>query len=183
MRVHSIRIQWQSKGDVMKKMIVLSYIFLSCFLAIPVLAGSEDFIGKTAPDFKLQKLAGEDTVSLSALRGKVVLVDFWATWCAPCKKSLPYLAKLDEKYKKLNVVAINIDDDRENAIQFLRQLKLKINSVYDADKKVVSVYNVPVMPTAYLIDQYGKIQYIHSGYSEKSIAKLEFTIRGLLDHP
>ncbi len=160
---------------------VLSCIIIPLFLIGELVAGNSDFIGKAAPDFKLQKLGSGDSVSLSSLRGKVVLVDFWATWCAPCKKSLPQLAKLDVKYKNLVVVAINIDDDKKNALQFLKQFKLKINAVFDEGKKVVAKYNVPVMPTAYLVDHYGKIQYVHSGYSEKGMKNLEFTIRGLVD--
>ena len=138
-------------------------------------------IGKKAPDFTLQSLAEKSRVSLSALKGKVVLVDFWASWCAPCKVSMPHLAKLSKKYKNFAVIAVNIDDEKENAIKFLDDLGLKINAVHDASKEVVSAYDVPEMPTAYLIDQYGKVQYIHSGYSEEKLKKLEFAIRGLVD--
>ncbi|KAA3614826.1 MAG: TlpA family protein disulfide reductase [Calditrichaeota bacterium] len=163
---------------VLKVISAILYLFI-----INALASESDFIGKPAPDFTLQKLEGNETVQLSSLKGKVVLVDFWATWCAPCKKSLPYLAKMDSKYKNLVVLALNIDDDKENAKQFLKKLNLKINALYDEDKTVVSSYDVPVMPTAYLIDQYGKIQYVHSGYNEESMKKLEFAIRGLIDRP
>ena len=108
---------------------------------------------KPAPDFTLKKIDGSGTVSLSKLRGTVVLVDFWASWCPPCKKSLPYLSKLESKYKNFKVIAINIDDDTSNARAFLNENKLDLTTVYDRDKSVVSAYNVPVMPTAYLIGQ------------------------------
>ena len=162
---------------------VLFIFVLLLFLTSTLSAGILDQMGKEAPDFKLPKLNSSDTVSLSELRGKVVLVDFWATWCPPCKKSLPFFEKLDNKYKNLQVIAINIDDDKKNASQFLEQNNLKLTAVYDADKSVVGAFDVPVMPTAYLIDQYGKIQYIHSGYSEENMKKLEFAIRGLVDRP
>jgi thiol-disulfide isomerase/thioredoxin len=154
-----------------------TFLFLIGFTA----AQTEGQIGKAAPDFELQKLDGSGSVSLSKLRGKVILIDFWASWCAPCKKSLPYLAGLHNKYKALEVIAINVDDEKENGRAFLEQMDLKITAVFDDGKKVVGKYNVPVMPTAYLVDQYGKIQYIHSGYDEKSMKKLEFAIRGLID--
>ena len=110
-----------------------------------------------------------------------VLVDFWASWCAPCKLSMPKLEKLARKYKNFTVIAVNIDDDKTNALKFLKDLKLDVNAVHDSSKGVVSKYDVPEMPTAYLIDQYGIIQYIHSGYSEEKLKKLEFAIRGLID--
>lgn len=138
-------------------------------------------IGKDAPDFTLQSLTKKSQISLSNLKGKVVLVDFWASWCAPCKISMPHLSKLSRKYKNFIVVAVNIDDEKENAVKFLDDMGLDINAVHDASKKVVSAYDVPEMPTAYLIDQYGKVQYIHSGYSKEKLNKLEFAIRGLLD--
>jgi len=116
------------------------------------------------------------------LKGKVVLVDFWASWCAPCKISLPLLAKLAKKYPGFIVIAINVDDEKENALKFLKDLKLDVTAVYDSNKKVVEAYDVPEMPTAYLVDQYGKIQYIHSGYKKEDIKKLEFILRGLLDN-
>lgn len=152
-------------------------------LLVTLQAKPVDLIGKKAPDFKLKSLTDNSEVSLSGLRGKVVLVDFWASWCAPCKISMPVLEKLSQKYKNFTVIAVNIDDDKANAIKFLKELKLKVNAVHDSSKEVVSAYNVPEMPTAYLVDQYGKIQYIHSGYSEEGIKKLEFAIRGLVDHP
>ncbi len=157
--------------------------FFIALLGIGLLfASTKDQIGQSAPDFNLEKLDGSGPVSLSKLRGKVVLIDFWASWCAPCKKSLPYLAGLHDKYKGLEVIAINIDDDKENALKFLNTFEIDITAVFDAGKTTVEKYNVPVMPTAYLVDQYGKIQYIHSGYNEKSMKKLEFAIRGLIDH-
>ena len=138
-------------------------------------------IGKKAPDFTLKSLTKKSQLTLSGLKGKVVLVDFWASWCAPCKISMPHLEKLARKYKNFTVVAVNIDDDKENAIKFLNDMGLDINAVHDASKEVVSAYDVPEMPTAYLIDQYGMVQYIHSGYSEEKLNKLEFAIRGLVD--
>ena len=109
------------------------------------------------------------------------MLDFWASWCAPCKISMPHLAGLTKKYKNFVVVAVNIDDDKQNAINFLKEIGLDINAVHDSEKKVVSAYDVPEMPTAYLIDQYGTIQYMHSGYSQDKLEKLEFAIRGLID--
>lgn len=149
----------------------------------PLFSGSYKDEARNAPDFTLKSLTGSDSISLSALRGKVVLVDFWASWCPPCKQSLPYLSKLEKKYKDLKVVAVNIDEDNQKALEFIRENKLSLTMVHDSDKSVVSAYDVPEMPTVYLVDQYGKIQYVHSGYNESNISDLEFAVRGLIDNP
>jgi len=166
--------------------IFIKNLFILCLLilftnSVLFSAGNFDQVDKEAPDFKLETLNGPDSVTLSSLRGHVVLIDFWASWCPPCAKSLPLLAKLEQKYKNLAIVTINIDDEKENARQFLHKLNVDLTVVYDADKKVVSAYNVPELPSAYLIDQYGKIRLVHSAYNEEQVKKLEFTIRGLLD--
>ncbi|MCB0281860.1 MAG: TlpA family protein disulfide reductase [Calditrichae bacterium] len=160
-----------------------SLILIHALLLSPLFSGSYSDESRKAPDFTLKSLTGSDSISLSALRGNVVLVDFWASWCPPCKQSLPYLSELEKKYKNLKVVAVNIDDDNQTAIDFINENNLKLTMVHDSDKSVVSAYDVPEMPTAYLVDQYGKIQYIHSGYSESSIRELEFAVRGLVDKP
>lgn len=138
-------------------------------------------IGQKAPSFKLNMLEGDKAISLADYKGKVVLVDFWASWCAPCKISLPLLDELGKKFYDLKIITVNIDDDKSNAFGFLKDLKLDLTVVYDSSKKVVESYNLPEMPTAYLIDQYGIIRYIHSGYKTENMRKLEFKIRGLLD--
>jgi len=163
----------------MKKLLVSSLLLV--FLLLNLQANPANQIGKKAPDFKLKSLTDNSQISLSGFRGKVVLVDFWASWCAPCKISMPELEKLSKKYKNFTVIAVNVDDDKANAIKFLNDLKLDVKAVHDSVKEVVSKYDVPEMPTAFLIDQYGKIQYIHSGYSEEKLKKLEFAIRGLVD--
>ena len=156
-------------------------LFLILTFLFNVSIGGELKIGQSAPLFSLELLEGEKKITLSSFKGKVVLVDFWASWCAPCKISLPLLDKLAKKYKELKIIAVNIDDDKSNAINFMRDLKVNLLAVYDSTKETVESYNVPEMPTAYLIDQYGKIRFIHSGYKKEDMRKLEFIIRGLVD--
>lgn len=156
------------------------FLWISFFMMGSVLA--EDMkIGQKAPEFNLEILEGGKTVSLSDFKGQVVLVDFWASWCAPCKISLPMLDELANKFKNMKVIAVNIDDDKANAFTFLKDMDVSLTVVHDSTKKVVALYNVPEMPTAYLIDQYGYIQFIHSGYKREDMRKLEFKVRGLLD--
>jgi thiol-disulfide isomerase/thioredoxin len=157
------------------------YPSLICVLFSVTVAFANIEKGQKAPDFNLPVLEGNETVSLSSYKGKVVLVDFWASWCAPCKISMPLLDMLAGKYTDFYILAINVDDEKENAVKFLRELNLSVKALYDSNKQVIEKYNVPEMPTAYLIDQYGIIQYIHSGYKEENIRKLEFALRGLVD--
>lgn len=158
-----------------RKQLLLFLVFFNLLLAENIQ------IGKKAPVFKLNLIGGDGAISLADYKGKVVLVDFWASWCAPCKISMPLLEALGKKYKDLIIIAVNVDDDESNAINFLNDLDLNLKAVYDSTKKVVESYNVPEMPTAYLIDQYGIVQYVHSGYKKADLRKLEFRIKGLLD--
>jgi thiol-disulfide isomerase/thioredoxin len=130
--------------------------------------------GALAADFALQGPGGE--VKLSALRGKVVLLDFWADWCAPCKKELPVLDALAKKYKgkDLVILAVNIDKKRENAERFLKAAGISaLRIAFDPDGAVVGKYEPPTMPSSYLIDRNGKVTAINSGFTpgdEKTIA-------------
>ncbi len=153
-------------------------LVLTFILAIRVSAQNP---GQAAYNFTLPTLDGKDSIELQKLRGKVVLLDFWATWCPPCKKAMPFLDELNSKYKNLEVVAVNVDDERNTALAFAEKLRLKLTMVYDGQKNIIEKYNVPEMPTSFLIDQYGYIQFVHAGYTEKDFDQMEFKIRGLLD--
>lgn len=159
----------------------LPFIIIIGFLTISAASEGKIKVKMSAPSFSLEKLDGSGEINLKNYRGKVVLIDFWATWCPPCKESLPFLNKMQKKYKNFEVIAINIDDDRAQAQAFLEEQGLSLNAAYDSSKSVVALYDVPAMPTAYLVDQYGKVRFIHTGYSSENVKKLEFAIRGLVD--
>jgi thiol-disulfide isomerase/thioredoxin len=152
-----------------------------------VLAGSYHGIaraidkGQTAPEIALKTLAGE-TVKLSALKGKVVLVDFWASWCGPCRESMPVLEKLSKSYKEQGfvVLGVNIDNDAEAARKFLKDLPVSFQVVNDAQKQVAKAYAPPTMPSSYLIDRQGKVHVVHAGFKRSDAAKLEAEIKSLL---
>ncbi len=137
--------------------------------------------GQTAPEIALKTLAGE-TVKLSALKGKVVLVDFWASWCAPCRESMPVLEKLSKSYKDKGfvVLGVNIDNDAEAARKFLKDLPVSFQVVCDAQKQAAKAYAPPTMPSSYLIDRQGKIHVVHAGFKKSDAAKLEAEIKTLL---
>jgi thiol-disulfide isomerase/thioredoxin len=98
--------------------------------------------------------------------GKVLLVDFWASWCAPCKASFPVYSRLQSDYagRGLEVVAVSVDDSAAAYAAFVAKLKPSFVTVHDAGHKLVSVVQVPTMPTSYLVDRAGKVRYMHAGF-------------------
>lgn len=141
-------------------------------------------IGKKAMEFSLPAVNGE-TVALQSLRGKVVLLNFWATWCGPCRQELPELARLQEKYRQrgLAVMAVTVDNEIENVRGFLQKYDIKIQALWDKRKKVADSYLVEKMPSSYLIDRNGAIRFIHRGYSAEELKRIEAEIDELLDKP
>ncbi len=138
--------------------------------------------GRPAPDFELPGRAG-GTVRLSAHKGKVVVVDFWAEWCAPCKKELPALDALAKKYKDrgLAIVAVNIDKERANAERFLQQNSLDALTIaFDPEGSVVGRWEPATMPTSYILDQGHSIAFVHSGFNPGDELAIEQEIQGLL---
>jgi cytochrome c biogenesis protein CcmG/thiol:disulfide interchange protein DsbE len=130
--------------------------------------------GDRARDFDAQTMKGE-SVKLSQLRGKVVLLDFWASWCEPCKRELPLLAKMAPRLKEkgVEIVAVNIDDNKQNAAEFLRSHGVNLTVVYDKDHKIVGSYEPPKMPSSFIIDRNGVIRAINAGFDSGDESKIE----------
>jgi peroxiredoxin len=131
--------------------------------------------GQRAPDFNLPSLKGA-SVSLASLRGKVVVLDFWAQWCEPCKQELPELQKLSQAYAGKNVVfvGVNVDKQRENAEKLARQLGLTFPILLDPSGGVAGTYDLPKMPTSFLIDRKGLVRFVHEGYDgAKDVARFK----------
>jgi thiol-disulfide isomerase/thioredoxin len=137
-------------------------------------------IGKPAPAFTLRSIDGQSVLSLADLRGSVVVVDFWASWCAPCRQSLPRLASLQAEKGGVRIIAVNIDDDRKNAVEFLRRNRVKLVSLYDEAKRVVDRYAVPSMPSAVVIDRRGVVRGVFPGYTEDDVENIRTEVERLL---
>jgi len=116
-------------------------------------------IGNLAPDFQLQTLSGQ-TVSLSGLRGKPVLINFWATWCPPCKAEMPYLQQVHDSWsaKGLVLLAVDIRESPATVEKFMTELNLSMTVPMDTDMKVTKVYLIGALPTTFLIDKDGIIR-------------------------
>ena len=139
-----------------------------------------EWVGRVAPGFSLRTIDGTATLSLAQLRGHVVVVDFWASWCTPCKRSLPQLAAIEANHAGLKVIAINIDDERQRAVDFLKRNRVRLIALYDEKKDVVATYDVPVMPSALIIDKAGVVRFVHIGYTDDDLDQFKKEIQGLL---
>jgi cytochrome c biogenesis protein CcmG, thiol:disulfide interchange protein DsbE len=137
--------------------------------------------GENAPAFSLSNVSGK-TESLAALKGQVVLVDFWASWCGPCRESFPFLNRMHAQYaaKGLRVVGINVDEKQTDAARFLSKIPAQFVVLYDASGATPKSYDVKVMPSSYLIGRDGKIRFVHQGFRAKDQAALEAAIQSAL---
>lgn len=107
------------------------------------------------------------------LKGKVVLLDFWASWCGPCKESFPAMEDLHKKYgeKGLIILAINVDENVAAMKDFLKEHAASFTIVHDATKKLVGTANISSMPTSFLLDKDGKVAVVHKGFHGKDTVK------------
>lgn len=159
--------------------LVTSFIlFASLLFTNPVLATE---IGKPAPALIATDATGH-AVDLASYRGKVVYLDFWASWCGPCRKSFPWMNSLAQRHAKagLVVIGVNVDAQREAANEFLQSNPAKFNVVYDAKGESPQAYGVIGMPTSYIIDRDGVLRLAHAGFNDKSAAELEAAVSAAL---
>lgn len=144
-------------------------------------AAADVELGAPAPDVTLPAIAGDATLSLADLRGKIVYVDFWASWCGPCRQSLPELDRLRSKYRDhFEVFAINLDEDPADGLRFLERFPVSYPVVSDTAGKYPELFGVMGMPTSYLLDRNGNVRYVHQGYREGDAQKIEAVLRQLM---
>jgi peroxiredoxin len=154
---------------------------LALAVAAPARAAGAPAAGPAAPDFTLHAADGRN-VRLDELRGQVVLVNFWATWCGPCREEMPRLNALYEKYRKSGFVllGVNIDDNPATAIATAGKLAVSFPILLDTDKQVSKLYKLTDMPSTALIDRDGRLRYVHRGFREGVEADYDQQIRALL---
>ena len=119
-----------------------------------------------------------DTLNLSDYRGKVVVLDFWASWCVPCRRSFPWMNEIQQKYADhgLVVIAVNLDNDASEAQIFLQQYPAEFTISYDHERQLVREYAVEAMPSSFLIDRYGSIIERHLGFKSGKTDEYEAAI-------
>jgi peroxiredoxin len=139
--------------------------------------------GDAAPDFTLQGPAGP--VRLADLRGKLVYLDFWASWCGPCKQSFPWMNEMQARYQDrgLRIVGVNVDKRPADAAKFLERLPAAFTLAFDAAGESPRKYGVKAMPTSVLIGPDGRVIEVHSGFSADERAAREQKIRQSLPSP
>ena len=129
--------------------------------------------GATAPELDLPGL--KEAVDLAKLKGKVVYVDFWASWCGPCKQSFPWMNDMLAKYQVqgLEIVGVNLDAKRDDADKFLGLTPARFTLAFDAKAESAKRFGVKSMPTSVLIWRDGKVIAVHNGFREEERAELE----------
>jgi len=153
---------------------------LFAFLAAASLAASS-LEGTAAPDFAL-KSAGGGNLRLSEYRGDVVMINFWATWCGPCRQEMPLLDDLYSRYERVGfrLLGVNIDDDSRRALQMMEELGVSFPVLFDEKKEVSRLYQVEAMPVTVLVDRTGTVRHVHHGYKPGYEEKYLTEIRSLL---
>ena len=152
---------------------------LSVFAATSL--ASSGLEGSQAPDFALKSSTGEN-MRLSEYRGDVVMINFWATWCGPCRQEMPLLDELYSRYQRVgfNLLGVNIDDDSSRAMRMVDELGVSFPVLFDARKEVSKLYEVDAMPVTVLVDREGNVRHVHHGYKPGYEQKYLDEIRSLL---
>lgn len=120
------------------------------------------------------------------LKGQVILLDFWASWCGPCKSSFPAMEDLHKRYagRGLTIIAVSVDEKREDMERFLKAANISFSTVRDAAQKLVATADIAAMPTSFLIDRAGKIRFVHNGFhGDDTVKKYNEQITLLLKEP
>jgi thiol-disulfide isomerase/thioredoxin len=162
------------KKLIRNKMIHLGMGLLASLFAINAFA-------EPAPDFTLQSSTGEN-VRLGELRGKVVMLNFWASWCGPCRQEMPLLDAMHKRYGPagFELYGVNVEEDNTDAKKMIKDMGVTLPVLYDPESKASTLYKVDAMPTTVMIDKKGQIRYVNRGYKAGDENKYRDQIRELI---
>lgn len=134
-----------------------------------------------APDFTLKSAAGEN-LRLSDLRGEVVMINFWASWCGPCRQEMPLLDELYTQYKPLGftILGVNVEEDSQKAKDLLKSIPVSFPVLFDNESKVSRLYDVVAMPSTVLVDRNGNMRFLHHGYKPGYEEQYQEQVRALI---
>lgn len=152
-------------------------------VAVAAVASATLTPGKPAPSFSLKLVDGKTTLCTNDVRGKVVVLDFWATWCVPCQAEVPNLQDLHKRYSDDGVVVLGVSVDEEGAVavsDFMKQKGLTYRMALDPGGKVAAKYDALPVPTLYLLDKKGVIRYSKKAFKSRDVASIEKRIKALL---
>jgi peroxiredoxin len=144
-----------------RRIAALSILTTALIVSLPTVAGSNG----PAPAFTLTARGGS-SVSLSQYKGQVVMLNFWASWCGPCRQEMPLLENIYKKYNKMGftLIGVNVEPDSKAADDWLKQTPVSFPVIYDKDSTVSRAYDVSGMPSTVIIDRKGNIRVLHRGY-------------------
>jgi peroxiredoxin len=147
-------------------------------LAVSSMVGASSAL---APSFTLPSRGG-DKVSLTQLKGKVVMLNFWASWCGPCRQEMPLLEQMHKRYSALGftLVGVNVDANSKDAEDWLSKTPVSFPVLFDRESKVSAMYDVKAMPSTVFIDRKGNVRYLHKGYKAGDEGEYLNQIRALL---
>ena len=147
------------------------------------LNGQAAIVGDPAPNISLPFLNQQSELDLKQLKGKVVYLDFWASWCGSCRVSLPLLSELRSELTKngFEVVGVNVDAKPKNGIEFLEKVPVSFPVLSDPKGKTPELYRLKGMPTSYLIDKKGLIRHVHVGFKKGDMLKIREQVLALLN--
>lgn len=152
---------------------------LAAFFASMV--ATADISEGAAPDFTLKSASGEN-LRLSELRGEVVMINFWASWCGPCRQEMPLLDELYNQYRPMGftILGVNVEEDSTKARKMLTENPVTFPVVFDNKSAVSKLYNVVAMPSTVLVDRDGNVRYLHQGYKPGYEEAYQQQVRALI---
>lgn len=158
-----------------RKLLTLGFAGLCLSLSV-ALAGTAP-----APDFTLKSRGGEN-IKLSELRGEVVMINFWASWCGPCRQEMPALNELYQRYNPLGftILGVNVEQDPRKAEALLREIPVDFPILFDTENQVTELYKVVAMPSTVLVDRNGQVRFVHKGYKPGYEEKYQEQVRSLI---
>lgn len=162
----------------MKKLLLASLWLL---VSLQACAAESEQKPAPAPDFKLQTTDGK-TVQLKDLQGQVVMINFWATWCGPCRKEMPALSQIYDDYKNagFTLLGVNLDQEASEALAYLQKAPVSFPVLLDSKGQVADLYGNTAMPSSYFIDKQGRLAEVHQGYRPGDEEQYRTIIKQLL---
>ncbi len=156
--------------------------FVALLLSLLSFSASALQEGQAVPQCPVLLSDNAQKLDLADYKGKVVLIDFWAVWCGPCQKSMPFLNNLrNELHQKgFEVIAINVDEDSDDAKEFLKEHPVDYPVGFDSLAECPKVFDVKVMPSSYVMDKAGKLRKIHYGYRDSDQSEIRQSITTLI---